>query len=346
MATGNLDASYSYSQRLCAARDLSTRRCHLQSTSGMLATRGWIGVGGLVKCHYCGGEHDDWRDIRTCFQATQPPTETTPSTNSAREVTVLPDGAENRPSSLTPTQKHAAAKNRIAHPTEAEALLWAHLQERRLNGFTFHREFEILGWFTDFYCPAARLVVEVDGREHRDRRAADNRRDEVMRANHYRVLRIPAVRIYRDLDDVVDQISGAVNFEWARSRRDKWAKQRRANTNKPPISKETQLPIDERSIPRILERQTLRPRKGRFQCPRCTHSFVTDIDGQVECRRCLIVPIPVCSRCSSVGRWVSLDDRVCRRCADISAVARQQAGSGVTPQGALSDQRGRAKKIF
>ena len=48
-------------------------------------------------------------------------------------------------------------------------------------------------YIVDFCAPRARLVNEVDGECHAERRCADARRDAALRALGYRVLRILAV---------------------------------------------------------------------------------------------------------------------------------------------------------
>ena len=57
----------------------------------------------------------------------------------------------------------AQAIVRRASPSESEALLWASLRNRRLDGFKFRRQAIVLGQVAPFYCPEARLVVEVGG---------------------------------------------------------------------------------------------------------------------------------------------------------------------------------------
>lgn len=62
--------------------------------------------------------------------------------------------------------------------TPAERKLWAYLRNRRLNGFRFVRQYSV-GWYIlDFYCPKARLCVELDGSHHKrvDVSEYDNRR--------------------------------------------------------------------------------------------------------------------------------------------------------------------------
>ena len=75
--------------------------------------------------------------------------------------------------------------------TPTEQLLWQALRGGKL-GVVFRRQVPIGRYIADFYAPAARLVVEVDGGWHRSRRAADRRRDEWMRRRGYRVIRLSA----------------------------------------------------------------------------------------------------------------------------------------------------------
>ncbi len=60
----------------------------------------------------------------------------------------------------------------------------------------------------DFYCPAARLVVEVDGWGHNmgDRPAKDERRDAWLAERELEVLRIPAGDVMADPDGVADSV--------------------------------------------------------------------------------------------------------------------------------------------
>lgn len=57
------------------------------------------------------------------------------------------------------------------HPTQAEARLWSVLRSRQLGGWKFRRQHIIVGYVVDFYCADLRLVVEVDGTVHDERRA-------------------------------------------------------------------------------------------------------------------------------------------------------------------------------
>ena len=50
--------------------------------------------------------------------------------------------------------------------TPAERILWERLRDRRLSSLKFRRQHPIGAFIVDFYCPAARLVIEIDGGIH------------------------------------------------------------------------------------------------------------------------------------------------------------------------------------
>jgi very-short-patch-repair endonuclease len=61
-----------------------------------------------------------------------------------------------------------------------------------------------VGFIVDFYCPAFRLVVEVDGSRHDGIAAFDAARDAELAATFgVRVLRFASWRVERDLAGVV-----------------------------------------------------------------------------------------------------------------------------------------------
>src|SRR5271154_6471755 len=74
-------------------------------------------------------------------------------------------------------------------PTEAETRLWSRLRNRQLDGFRFRRQQPIGAFIVDFFCPAAALIIEVDGGQHDDHAASDEARTRWLEARSYRVLR-------------------------------------------------------------------------------------------------------------------------------------------------------------
>ncbi|WP_295709909.1 endonuclease domain-containing protein [uncultured Brevundimonas sp.] len=92
--------------------------------------------------------------------------------------------------------------------TLPEVLLWQALRARRLGGVRFRRQHPLGPFILDFYCCDARLSVEIDGSSHEnpDQARRDLRRDEWLRAQGVRILRIPAREVLRDLSGVLDLI--------------------------------------------------------------------------------------------------------------------------------------------
>lgn len=84
--------------------------------------------------------------------------------------------------------------------TLPEIVLWQALRKGRLAGLRFRRQHPIGPYILDFYCPGARLAVEIDGLAHDDaaRVSHDERRDTWLAQRGVRVLRIHAADVLRD----------------------------------------------------------------------------------------------------------------------------------------------------
>ena len=98
----------------------------------------------------------------------------------------------------------ALAKQLRATMSPPELALWIALRERP-GGFKFRRQHPAGPYVADFYCHAARLIIEVDGKAHDfgDRPARDAARDCWFGERGIAVLRIPAVEIFHDCDAMV-----------------------------------------------------------------------------------------------------------------------------------------------
>lgn len=86
-----------------------------------------------------------------------------------------------------------------------EKLLWVRIRRNELN---FRRQHPVGSYVLDFYCPAAKLAIEVDGFAHDtgDRPQRDERRTEWLRCQGIDVLRIPAKDVLADPDSVADAL--------------------------------------------------------------------------------------------------------------------------------------------
>ena len=86
--------------------------------------------------------------------------------------------------------------------TDAERALWRRLRMRQLAGQRFRRQQPIGDYIVDFACPAARLVVEVDGGQHAEEER-DAARTRWLESRGYRVLRFWNNEVLGQIDGVL-----------------------------------------------------------------------------------------------------------------------------------------------
>ena len=97
------------------------------------------------------------------------------------------------------------AKRMRREPTPAEAKLWRHLRGRQTSNTKFTRQFVIGPYIADFACHSAKLIVELDGSQHSESQT-DPRRDAVLRAHGFRILRIWNNELHDNRDGVLEAI--------------------------------------------------------------------------------------------------------------------------------------------
>jgi very-short-patch-repair endonuclease len=93
--------------------------------------------------------------------------------------------------------------------TPAERALWEAVRDSR-RGVRFRRQQVIGRFIADFYCDAARLVVEIDGDIHDQQADYDAARDRQMTALGLRVLRFRNDQVLTDLSAVLAEIDAAI----------------------------------------------------------------------------------------------------------------------------------------
>ena len=103
----------------------------------------------------------------------------------------------------------ARARHMKFHATASESRLWESIRARKL-GVAFRRQLPVGQYIVDFAAPEVRLAVEVDGQYHARRSKPDARRDEALRRLGYRVLRLEAELVMRDLPEAVARITVAL----------------------------------------------------------------------------------------------------------------------------------------
>ncbi len=103
----------------------------------------------------------------------------------------------------------AEARDLRAKQTEAEALLWELLRNRKLAGAKFRRQHQFGEYITDFFCDEAKLVVECDGAPHGtpERQKIDQKRDAYLKSQGLTVLCFENKRVLAEPEVVLEEIA-------------------------------------------------------------------------------------------------------------------------------------------
>jgi len=129
-----------------------------------------------------------------------PPPERGRSTREARRVGVA---RFNR----TPGKTSFARRLR-RNSTDVETLLWQKIRRGQLNGFEFRRQHPAGPYVLDFYCPALRLAIELDGGQHNEDAnvGRDRRRSQWLLERGVTVLRFWNSDVTTSLRSVLERI--------------------------------------------------------------------------------------------------------------------------------------------
>jgi len=108
--------------------------------------------------------------------------------------------------------KRDVARQFRQNPTEAERKLWRLLRNRRLANWRFRRQQPIGPYFADFFCPAAKLVIELDGSQHADDAhvLSDARRTRWLESRGYKMLRFWNGDVMKTPEVVIETIYRAL----------------------------------------------------------------------------------------------------------------------------------------
>ena len=102
-----------------------------------------------------------------------------------------------------PTARSRELRN---NATEAERKLWQHISGRKLGGTRFNRQFPIGQFICDFVSREKRIVIELDGGQHSQAIAYDERRTRFLNAQGYRVIRFWNSEVLDNIEGVLTRI--------------------------------------------------------------------------------------------------------------------------------------------
>jgi very-short-patch-repair endonuclease len=92
--------------------------------------------------------------------------------------------------------------------TETEIFLWNRIRRKQLNGYQFYRQRNIGNYIVDFYCPAAKLIIELDGGQHysEDGIKEDKLRDDFLSSLGLRILRFSDREVFKNIEGILEKI--------------------------------------------------------------------------------------------------------------------------------------------
>ncbi|MBS1658557.1 MAG: leucine--tRNA ligase [Bacteroidetes bacterium] len=97
-----------------------------------------------------------------------------------------------------------ARENRQA-PTEAEEMLWQNIRNRKLE-YKFRRQHPVANFIADFVCLQKKLIVELDGNDHKQNKEYDHERTRELERLGYKVIRFWNDEVLKNLSGVLSKI--------------------------------------------------------------------------------------------------------------------------------------------
>ncbi|SRR3989339_1000736 len=93
--------------------------------------------------------------------------------------------------------------------TDAERRLWSRLRNKQLFGFKFFRQYSVGSYILDFYCPMAKLAIELDGGQHIQgvQVLYDEKRTGYLNEHNIKVIRFLDNDVLKNTEGVLLEIS-------------------------------------------------------------------------------------------------------------------------------------------
>lgn len=92
--------------------------------------------------------------------------------------------------------------------TKVEGLLWDHLRDRQVRKLKVYRQYSVGSYILDFFLPAVRVAIELDGDHHstREIKEYDGERELFLESEDIRVIRFKNDEVLNDVRKVVERI--------------------------------------------------------------------------------------------------------------------------------------------
>lgn len=94
--------------------------------------------------------------------------------------------------------------------TRAEDIFWREVRNRLFLNLKFRRQVPIGKYIVDFVCEQEKLIIELDGDQHAENEAYDEKRTQMLENHGYRVVRFWNGDLYEDIDGVFEELTHLV----------------------------------------------------------------------------------------------------------------------------------------
>ena len=98
------------------------------------------------------------------------------------------------------------ARKLRSSPTDAERILWQYLRLRQFGRHKFRRQRPIGSYIVDFICLEKKLIIEVDGDQHHERKQYDEKRTAWLESQGFTVLRFSDHEVLTEIEAVTEVI--------------------------------------------------------------------------------------------------------------------------------------------
>src|SRR2546426_12486820 len=109
-------------------------------------------------------------------------------------------------------RKTTQARSLRRGASATERRLWQLLRARRLGGFKFRHRSLVYGYIPDFWCPAAKLAIEIDGKEYAAKQKRDAVRDTRFFSHGIHTVHVPLELVWHDSAGAVELIQAALEL--------------------------------------------------------------------------------------------------------------------------------------
>lgn len=103
-------------------------------------------------------------------------------------------------------EKKYLAKIYRKNPTKSEFIFWQKIRNKQFLNLKFKRQYIILGYIIDFYCPQYKLAIEIDGKIHEKNLKNDKKRQKIIEEKKIIFIRFNSEEIENNIGSVLEKI--------------------------------------------------------------------------------------------------------------------------------------------